>query len=277
MPELPEVETVCRGISPYLEHKTIKRVTLRRNNLRFAFAKDFCVRLNDQVVASVHRRGKYIVVGIVNHDYSLVWHLGMSGRVAILPLISLPKDYDKHDHVIFETSDGAQIRFRDPRRFGFMKIVKNRDIEQEINLGIEPFASDFNAEYLSKKFCKKSQAIKTALLDQKIIAGLGNIYVCEALFVAKIHPNTPAMQVSLQALHTLVQATRDILTKAIEAGGSSLRDHAQVNGETGYFQHQFKVYNRENELCLSCRKGMIRRIVQQGRSSFYCPVCQNNE
>ena len=276
MPELPEVETVCRGLRPYFEKKSFKKVMLRRSNLRFEFDNNFCKKLAGKAIDRVIRRGKYIIIKINSCNYSLVWHLGMSGRVIILSANDLPKDYDKHEHVIFETCDGVQVRFRDPRRFGFMKIIDNSSIEESINLGVEPFSREFTAEHLYNKLKNKSQSIKTVLLDQRIIAGLGNIYVCEALFATKINPLVIAKQLSLTELQLLIKNILIILEKAIQAGGSSLKDHAQVNGEMGYFQHQFKVYNRAKEFCTTCKKVQIKRVIQQGRSSFYCPECQNN-
>jgi formamidopyrimidine-DNA glycosylase len=295
MPELPEVETVRRGLAPVMEGAKFTQVEARRQDLRWPLPKDFAARLEGQKVEGLGRRAKYLLADLSSGDV-LLMHLGMSGSFRV----SKEKDarretapgayyHEKsgdltHDHVVFHMSSGARIAFNDPRRFGSMKIVPRDKLDQEPllrALGPEPLGNAFDAAMLARACHGKKTSLKAALLDQKIVAGLGNIYVCEALYRARLSPRRLASTLALRsgAPHEravrLVDAIRAVLNDAIKAGGSSLRDHRQTSGELGTFQHNFRVYDREGEPCPTpgC-KGVIRRIVQNGRSTFFCPVCQ---
>ena len=278
MPELPEVETVCRGIAPVLEGRTLLRVEQRRTDLRFPFPDRFVERLEGQTVERISRRAKYILASLSSGEV-LIIHLGMSGRMTLIPAAEM-KEFTpgKHDHVIFETDRHDLVVFNDPRRFGLMDLCPEQELSSHklfAGMGPEPLGNEFNEEYLSEKFRGKKTSVKAALLDQRIVAGLGNIYVCEALFYAGISPKRQAASVAGKRAARLVPAIRDVLQRAIAAGGSTLKDYARVDGELGYFQHNFAVYGREGEPCpkKGCT-GTIKRIVQGGRSTFYCPVCQ---
>jgi formamidopyrimidine-DNA glycosylase len=276
MPELPEVETVCRGLRRAMEGRTLTRVTARRPDLRFPLPPDMGERLSGRKVDRIDRRAKYIVTHM-DDGQVLVMHLGMSGRMNLWA----PRDGDEappplatHDHVVFEVGNGSRVVFHDPRRFGFMALTREEDLASHpffALLGPEPLGDTFTAAYLSAALQAKRTPIKAALLDQRVVAGLGNIYVCEALFMAGISPRRLASSVSGQRAKRLVPAIRDVLEKAIAAGGSSLRDYAQVDGELGYFQHAWKAYGREGSPCSEpgCG-GTISRIVQSGRSTFFC-------
>ena len=286
MPELPEVETVRRGLSPAMEGQVIARAELRRMDLRWPFPPDMEARLTGARVLQLRRRSKYILADL-DRGESLIIHLGMSGRMVISGLSAphVPGQFhfdhpaiEKHDHVIFHMGQGARVTFNDPRRFGAMALCATDQSEAHpllATIGPEPLGNEFHAAYLAAKLAGRKTPIKAALLDQRIVAGLGNIYVCEALFRAGIHPGRMAGRISAARIVTLTGTIRATLLEAIEAGGSSLRDYRQANGELGYFQHAFRVYGREGALCVTPDCGrIVRRIVQSGRSSFYCPSCQ---
>jgi len=276
MPELPEVETVRRGLSPVMQGEKIRLAEVNRAGLRWPFPADMAMRLSGKRVISLGRRSKYILVGLDSGE-TLIWHLGMSGRV----LISLNDhpETQKHDHVVLNMENGARVTFNDVRRFGSMDLAETDRLQDHAllaGLGPEPLGNTFDGPYLSQRLKSRALPIKSALLDQRIVAGLGNIYVCEVLFRAGIRPQTKSAQLSAKRVAGLVPIIRDVLSEAITAGGSTLSDHRQTNGELGYFQHRFAVYGREGEPCLSkdCASS-ITRIVQSGRSSFYCPSCQS--
>lgn len=268
MPELPEVETTVRGLEPVLEGQVIERVTLRRADLRRAFPEDLGQRLTGARVISLGRRAKYGLIDTSRGD-TMVFHLGMSGRWRIDPAEILA-----HDHLLLETAQ-HQLALNDPRRFGSVDLVRTDALEAWpafAALGPEPLGPDFTAAHLAQAFEGRIAAIKLLLLDQRIVAGLGNIYVCEALFMAGIAPTKPAGQVSKARLGKLVEAIRDVLKAAILAGGSTLRDYARPDGELGYFAKDWQVYGREGEPC-ACG-GTVERRVDGGRSTFWCPKCQ---
>ena len=277
MPELPEVETVRLGLVPVLEGRKLVRVEARRPDLRIAFPPRFAERLTGRRVERLERRAKYILVHL-DGDEILLIHLGMSGRFFVDLKRSNSTGSGAHDHVMFETDRGARVVFSDHRRFGLMTLLKEREASSHKflkSLGPEPLTPDFSAAYLAGVLKDKKTPIKSALLDQRVVAGLGNIYVCEALFGAGISPKRLAKNVKGSSVAALVAAIRKVLEAAIAAGGSTLRDYRQADGELGYFQHRFRVYDREGE---PCRKrgcaGQVKRIVQAGRSTFFCPVCQ---
>ncbi len=254
------------------------RVLQRRPDLRFPFPERFAERLTGRRVVSLGRRAKYILVRL-DKEETLLCHLGMSGRM----ILGRRDDgiLETHDHVVFETEAGDVVRFNDVRRFGIMDLVANEALESHkllCDLGPEPLGNSFDARSLAASLKGRRTPIKAALLDQKVVAGLGNIYVCEALFFAGLSPRRLAHTVQGRRAERLAWAVRDVLMRAIEAGGSSLRDYVQADGELGYFQHHWAVYGREGEACSNCgsgrAKGGIRRIVQSGRSTFYCSVCQ---
>jgi formamidopyrimidine-DNA glycosylase len=268
MPELPEVETTVRGLARVLDGRRIERVEARRPDLRRALPVDLGQRLTGARVIGLHRRAKYGVIDTDRGD-SLVFHLGMSGHWRIDP-----GEIGKHDHFLIETDEGRRLALNDARRFGSLDLVRTDELQAWPPfkaLGPEPF--DLDPRELKRRLAGRSAAIKHLLLDQRIVAGLGNIYVCEALFRAGIHPKRPGGSVSLDRLKRLVPAIHDVLADAIEAGGSSLRDFVSPNGELGYFSKKFEVYDREGQPC-ACG-GTVKRIVQGGRSTFYCPKCQH--
>ncbi len=284
MPELPEVETVVKGLEPFVAGAKIKQVKTNRKNLRFDFPRNFISTLVGQEITSISRRAKYLIFALGN-EKNLLSHLGMSGNFTILDVEADISEI-KHLHVEFLLNDKQGKSFRliytDPRRFGFMDIFTHqKDCQFLKNLGVEPFGNLFNAQYMANIFKNKRTPIKTALLDQTIIAGLGNIYVCEALWQAKIHPKTSVNMLvdeqgqALLRLEKLTIAIRTILNAAIKAGGSTLNDFHSVKGQSGYFQHNFDVYGREDELCNRKNCGAkISKISQSGRSTFFCPSCQ---
>jgi len=282
MPELPEVETVRRGLSPAMEGVRIARAEVNRPDLRWPFPPRMAERLTGARVDRLRRRSKYILADLDTGETLLV-HLGMSGRMTVSgdPLGQFTHDHpakEKHDHVVFDMENGARVTFNDPRRFGAMDLLDTATAEAHkllAILGPEPLGNDFHESHLVSAFRGKNTPVKSALLDQRIVAGLGNIYVCEALFRAGVSPRRKAGQIAQNRVAALVPIIRDVLGEAIEAGGSSLRDFRQADGELGYFQHSFDVYGREGEACRrpSC-SGEIRRITQSGRSSFYCAQCQ---
>jgi formamidopyrimidine-DNA glycosylase len=286
MPELPEVETVRRGLAPILEGKTLSRVETRRANLRFPFPDRFVDRLRGARVDHLDRRAKYLVAHL-NTGEALIMHLGMSGRFSVVndQGVKTFDDYTydtgadpKHDHVVLHVEGGSQIVYNDPRRFGFMDIVSSDALEtckHFTNMGPEPLGNSFNAKVLVTAFDGKKSPIKAALLDQANVAGLGNIYVCEALYRAHIDPQRQAASLKRAEIERLTTHIREVLSDAINAGGSSLRDFAAADGSLGGFQERFDVYGRESEACrCGSKKGIVTRIVQSGRSTFYCPACQ---
>jgi formamidopyrimidine-DNA glycosylase len=276
MPELPEVETVCRGLAVKLEGRLLRRVIQRRPDLRFPLPARFVARLQGRRVVRVDRRAKYILIHL-DDDNVILGHLGMSGSMIVdtAPVT----DFDPHDHVIFETDDGTAIRFNDARRFGSMDLVARRDLDHHplLNkLGPEPLSATFDGAALAAALAGKKTSIKAALVDQRVVAGIGNIYASESLYRAGISPRRLAKTVQGQRAHRLVTAVKQVLVEAIAAGGSSLRDFVQTNGELGYFQHRWAVYEREGKPCPKCDCGApdtggVRRIVQTGRSTFFCP------
>lgn len=282
MPELPEVETVRRGLAPVMEGAVIARADINRPDLRWPFPANMAARLSGQKVLGLRRRSKYILADLASGETLLI-HLGMSGRMLISgdPLGTFVHDHpapEKHDHVVFHMQNGARITFNDPRRFGAMDLMETATTEAHpllAKLGPEPLGNSFDETYLTEALKGRNTPIKSALLDQRIVAGLGNIYVCETLFRAHISPKRRAGQISAARAARLVPIIREVLGDAILAGGSSLRDFRQADGELGYFQHNFDVYDREGAPCrrTGCT-GHITRIVQSGRSSFYCPSCQ---
>jgi formamidopyrimidine-DNA glycosylase len=282
MPELPEVETVRRGLEPALSGARLARVVQRRPDLRFPLPERFAERLTGARVERLDRRAKYLLAPLDTGE-TWVTHLGMTGRFTIDR--RMPGQFEtpapvggKHEHLSFETEAGHCIGFSDARRFGFMGLIPTEALEAHpwfAGLGPEPLGNAFHAARLAEAFEGRSQNVKATLLDQRVVAGLGNIYVCEALHRSRISPLTAAGRISAPRLERLAAAVRTVLLEAIEAGGSTLRDFANAEGGGGYFQHDFRVYGREGEPCVTpdCR-GVVRRIVQGGRSTFYCPVCQ---
>jgi formamidopyrimidine-DNA glycosylase len=298
MPELPEVETVRRGLQPVMEGAKILKAEARRKDLRFPFQKDFVARLDGQTVTGLGRRAKYLLADLASGDV-LLMHLGMSGSFRVVAdegnaapgKFHHPRSEDRaHDHVVFHMSSGASVVFNDPRRFGYMKIFSRDKIDDEPllqGLGPEPLGNEFDAAMLARACANKKTSLKAALLDQRVVAGLGNIYVCEALFRAHLSPRRLAATLATKKskgvaageptdhAKRLVTSIHAVLNQAIKAGGSSLRDHRQTTGELGYFQHSFQVYDREGEKCQSpgCG-GIVKRFTQNGRSTFWCPKCQ---
>ena len=287
MPELPEVETVVRGLRPALEGKRLARVELRRPDLRFPFPAGFADRLSGRTVTEVVRRAKYILIRLDSGETWLA-HLGMSGRFTVTPGATASAGQaghnsgwalaEKHDHVLVEAEDGGRIVYNDTRRFGFMDLIApggEADSPHLRALGPEPLSDEFSPDYLAAALRGKRTPIKAALLDQRVVAGIGNIYACEALWRAGVSPRRSAHTVAGNRALRLVDAVRYVLAEAIEAGGSSLRDYVQTDGELGYFQHRWAVYDRAGEACAKCVEAgidacRIRRIVQSGRSTFYC-------
>lgn len=294
MPELPEVETVRRGLQSTLEGAMIERLELRRSDLRFPFSRRFATRLKGHRITALRRRAKYLLAEL-DDGTTLLMHLGMSGSFRIegrgendaKPVADAAVYYKRgkleaHDHVIFHLNGGMRVVYNDPRRFGFMLLIPAKDFEVHpmlAHLGFEPIGKDLSAEALAPRFAKRTAPLKAILSDQHVIAGLGNIYVCEALWRARLSPKRAAGTLvradgtPTKRLVRLVEAVRAVIADAVEAGGSSLRDYVQANGELGLFQHRFSVYDREGKRCPR-GDGTIRRIVQSGRSTFYCPACQ---
>src|SRR6185437_5685607 len=299
MPELPGMETVRLGLAPAMEGHVLTDVETRRGNLRIPFPHDFIARTKGRKVTSLRRRAKYLLADLDSGE-TLVIHLGMSGRMSVYTegkqrklgnyVYSPAPDgagQGKHDHVVFETDAPARIVFNDHRRFGLMTLVATAKLEEDKlfrDVGIEPLSPKFNAAYLAKQLDGKKTPIKSALLDQRVVAGLGNIYVCEALFRSGISPKRLAGSIKKERIAPLVTAIKKVLKDAIAEGGSTLRDHAQATGDPGGFQHHFLVYGREGKPCKSASSseghkkngcpGTVKRIVQSGRSTFYCPRCQ---
>ena len=281
MPELPEVETVRRGLLPHLEGRRLTRVEVRRPDLRRPLPPDLVQVLTGAQIVGLRRRSKYLLLDLADRDTVMV-HLGMSGRIliendALAEFHRDPSVYARHDHVVLETDLGTTITYNDARRFGMIDLIRP-DAESALfaGLGPEPLSDDFTAETFAQAVTGRATPIKSALLDQKIVAGLGNIYVSESLYRAGIDPRRPAGRITPPEAGVLVGHIKDVLVEAIAAGGSSLRDHRQATGELGYFQHSFRVYDREGAPCPTpgC-SGHINRITQAGRSSFFCPMCQH--
>ena len=276
MPELPEVETVVRGLRPRLEGRRLIEVEQRRSDLRFPLPERFAKRLTGRRVQAVRRRAKYILMYLDGAEV-LIAHLGMSGRMVLTQVVNGP--LDDHDHVVFRTDAGDEIRYNDARRFGMMDLIPEDGLDDYWllrSLGPEPLSNAFNGPELARRLKGKRSPIKAALLDQRVVAGLGNIYVCEALFFAGLSPRRQAYTVQGGRAERLATAVRDVLMRAVAAGGSSLRDYVQADGELGYFQHEWAVYDREGLTCPDCERdaapgGCIRRIVQSNRSTFFCP------
>ncbi|HUI97688.1 MAG TPA: bifunctional DNA-formamidopyrimidine glycosylase/DNA-(apurinic or apyrimidinic site) lyase [Xanthobacteraceae bacterium] len=292
MPELPEVETVRRGLQPAMEGARFVRVEARRPDLRRPLPKDFVKRLEGETVTGLGRRAKYLLADLSSGEV-LMMHLGMSGSFRVAKEhgeetpgeFHHPRSDDRaHDHVVFHMSSGARIAFNDPRRFGLMLLIPRAELADHPlmrEVGPEPLGNEFGASLLAAACRGKKTSLKAALLDQKVVAGLGNIYVCEALHRARLSPKRMASTIATRAgepnalTERLADAIKAVLADAIKAGGSSLRDHRQTDGELGYFQHHFRVYDRAGQPCVTpgC-KGTVKRIVQGGRSTFFCPVCQ---
>jgi formamidopyrimidine-DNA glycosylase len=290
MPELPEVETVRRGLAPVMEGARFTKVEARRRDLRWPLPKDFAKRLEGHTVVGLGRRAKYLLADLSSGDV-LIMHLGMSGSFRVAQdgseggIAKYHHEKSKsaaHDHVVFHMSSGATVTFNDPRRFGSMKLVPRAKIDREPllrSLGPEPLGNEFDAAMLARACAGKKTSLKVALSDQRVVAGLGNIYVCEALFRARLSPKRQASTITDRngkpnaRATALVEAIQAVLHDAIKAGGSSLRDHRRADGSLGDFQHNFLVYDREGAPCPGC-KGKVKRIVQTGRSTFYCPSCQ---
>lgn len=288
MPELPEVETVRRGLAPVMEGRRILKVEQRRPDLRFPFPDKFAERLTGQTITALGRRAKYLLADLSSDDV-LIMHLGMSGRFTITEagqtamqgeFVHQAGGIPAHDHVVFHMEGGATVTYNDARRFGFMDLVsrsalaENRHVKE---LGLEPLGNELNGAVIAALFANKKTPLKAALLDQSLIAGLGNIYVCEALYRSGLSPKRAAGTIATgktgAKADLLAQSIRDVLTEAVEAGGSTLRDYAQADGSLGYFQHAFRVYDREGDACMQCGAS-IKRMVQSGRSTFYCAKCQ---
>lgn len=273
MPELPEVETVRTGLEKSLKGAVIADVQLKRADLRFPLPKHMAKRLKGARIENVARRAKYLLFTLDNGE-TILAHLGMSGRFSVLS--GMPKQFAKHDHVVFALKDGRAVVYNDARRFGIMDVVKTKDVERHellSHLGPEPFSKEFSASYLKAKLEKRKGPVKPGLMDQQLVVGVGNIYASEALFCAGILPQTQAHKATAKA-GLLVKCIRKVLRSAIASGGSSLRDFVHVSGETGYFQHQFNVYERGGEPCFQCGTP-ISVTRQAGRSTFFCRVCQH--
>lgn len=286
MPELPEVETVRRGLAPALEGQILIDVRLSRADLRFPFPAEFTRRIEGARVGTLTRRAKYLLAEL-DRGETLVMHLGMSGRFDLTYADSQQRPgafnhsvnlQPKHAHVQIKTEAGAQITYFDPRRFGYMDLIATERLTRHAwfaHMGPEPLSVDFTVETLRAGFERRKQTPKSLLLDQRLVAGLGNIYVCEALHRAAVSPIIPAKDVSPKAHERLVIAIRAVLLEAIDAGGSTLRDYAAADGSLGYFQHRFQVYGRAGQPCLTSGcNGEIRRTSQGGRSTFWCETCQ---
>ena len=280
MPELPEVETVMRGLEPVLKGSEIMNVQVRRKDLRIPFPKGLKKKMEGQKILNLTRRAKYILINLSSSEV-LVIHLGMSGRMTIIPK-GENYEIEKHDHFIMTMKNGVQIIYNDPRRFGMIFLVGQDDIDSHkafYHLGPEPLCNEFSGPVLAERLKNKKVAIKQALLDQRVVVGVGNIYASEALYKAGIKPTKRAELVKGDKAELLVKCIRDVLRRAIKAGGSTLKDYRHADGELGYFQHSFTVYDREGELCPICKKAgetkpCIKKIVQSGRSTYYCSRTQ---
>ncbi len=291
MPELPEVETVRRGLAEAMEGQRFAKIEVRRSDLRWPLPKNFAERLKGKTVTGIGRRAKYLLADLSSGDV-LLMHLGMSGSFHVSQEQDRHlgryhherKKHVAHDHVVFHMSSGASVTFNDPRRFGSMKLVTRAKLDDEPllkGLGPEPLGNEFDAAMLARACQGKKTSLKAALLDQRVVAGLGNIYVCEALYCARLSPKRMASTIAgrngqpNERAARLLECIKAVLNAAIKDGGSSLRDHRLTDGDLGMFQHNFRVYDRDGAPCPTpgCR-GSVKRIVQNGRSTFYCPVCQ---
>ena len=280
MPELPEVETVRRGLRPAMEDQRIDQLEVNRADLRFPFPEQFKARVEGTTITRMGRRAKFLVTELSSGE-ALIMHLGMSGRFTVNSAATAEFHHDPgtnpaHDHVVFHMSSGATVTYNDPRRFGFMEVWPLEDLSNYPrikHLGPEPLSNRFNAAYLDEVLRGKAAPIKSVLLDQSVIAGLGNIYVCEALFRSGISPRRKAASVVGKRAERLAPAINEVIAEAIAAGGSSISDFASASGELGYFQKRFDVYDREGQVCRTCG-ATVQRIVQSGRSTFFCSTCQ---
>ena len=278
MPELPEVETVRRGLVPRLVGHRIVRLIQRRRDLRLPLPGKFARRVEGRTVQAIDRRAKYLLIRL-DDGQTLIAHLGMSGRMTLHDAASAAEHpFQRHDHIVLETDEGWQVRFNDARRFGLMLLAPSNTVQRHKlfkGLGPEPLDDTFDGPALARRLEGRRTPIKAALLDQKTLVGIGNIYACEALFLAGISPRRSAHTVQGERADRLVAALKQVLLRSIDDGGSTLRDHVQPGGELGYFQTRFKVYDREGAVCptRSCGK-TVRRLVQSGRSTFYCANCQ---
>jgi formamidopyrimidine-DNA glycosylase len=278
MPELPEVETVRRGLIPRLVGRRITRLIQRRRDLRVPLPANFAQKVEGRIIRAIDRRAKYLLIRLDDGN-TLIAHLGMSGRMTLHDAASAQDHpFDRHDHVVLETDEGWQVRFNDARRFGLMLLAADAAIPTHKlfkGLGPEPLAEAFDGKVLAARLAGRRTPIKAALLDQKTLVGVGNIYACEALFLAGISPRRSAHTIQGDRADRLVSSIKQVLTGSIKDGGSTLRDHVQPGGELGYFQTRFNVYDRENALCPTPACGKtVRRLVQSGRSTFYCASCQ---
>jgi len=273
VPELPEVETVVRGLSQAVVGSTISRVSLHRKDIRFPFPKGFAKLLAGKRIVSVLRRAKYILITLDSGD-TVIAHLGMSGRFSVVK--KAPKAYETHDHVVWHLADGRELIYNDARRFGFMLLAKAHELHLHpmlAKLGPEPLEKGFSTAYLRAQLAKRRGPIKPVLMNQELVVGVGNIYASEALHMAGIHPESESHKASAKAA-LLIKCIREVLSAAIRSGGSSLRDFVQLSGQSGYFQHCFHVYDRAGEPCTTCKTAIVA-IRQAGRSTFFCPKCQN--
>ena len=273
MPELPEVETIKRGLIPSLKGNIIKNVILRRKNLRIPFPENLQQALEGQKIEGIKRRSKYLIFELNSND-CMIMHLGMSGKVLVKE--KKPEEFEKHDHIIIEFSDGKTLVFNDARRFGLVTLCKKSELEKHklfSALGPEPLSNNFNEEVLYNALRNKSSPIKNAIMDAHVVVGVGNIYACESLFRSGLSPLKKSSSISKKKIGELTANIINVLNEAIESGGSTLKDYVHANGEMGYFQHSFQVYGREGEDCGTCLKA-IKRVKQLGRSTFYCPNCQ---
>lgn len=280
MPELPEVETIRLGLEPHLLNQQIAEAVCHRPGLRYPFASDFTDRLTNGRIIGLHRRAKYLLCHVQKATGIDIWltHLGMTGRFQILSSSEKHQDRAKHDHMHITLGNGTEIRYNDSRRFGFMKIFSDQELATDSHLtklGWEPLGNEINATQIWEKIQKSDRNLKQILMDQSLIAGLGNIYVSEALYRSGLHPEMTGRQVGLEETERLLSQIRETLRAALAAGGSSLKDFQQVSGESGYFQVQFQVYGRQGEACLTPNcTGIIERRTHQGRATFFCPQCQ---
>ncbi|MCE3232954.1 MAG: DNA-formamidopyrimidine glycosylase [Rickettsiaceae bacterium] len=273
MPELPEVETVCRGLAQNILDTKIIRAENLRPNLRIPFPDNFSGQLKNKTIKSIHRRAKYILITLDDSSI-IIAHLGMSGKMVVHDAFQNRREL--HDHAVFQFDNGKEVVFNDPRRFGLITFSDTKTINQHkliASLGVEPLENEFTGEVLHQLLHKKSTPVKLAIMDASLVVGVGNIYACEALFKSGISPTKKASEVSLAKCKTLVANIKEVLNAAIIAGGSTLRDYVQASGDSGYFQHNFTVYGRQNEPCVTCQNP-INRIKQSGRSTFYCNRCQ---
>lgn len=274
MPELPEVETVCRGLARAIMGTRIMALDVRRKNLRIPIPKDLASRLIKRRVLKIHRRAKYILISL-DHNETLIFHLGMSGRLLI---DRQKREPEKHDHLVFYGENGIHFTFNDPRRFGLCTLTASDKLSKHKlfkHLGVEPLSPEFNVSTFEKQLSARKVSIKSALMDQRLVVGIGNIYASEALFYAHLRPTRRANSLKTAEIENLITAVQNVLQAALKAGGSSLRNYVQSDGELGYFQNQFSVYGREGKACRQCtcnidKTGGVQRISQQGRSTFYC-------